>query len=182
MFAVIQTGGKQYKVALGDRLCVEKLAAEVGETVKLPEVLMFADGKDVQFGRPLLDVPVQGQVLRHARGPKIRVVKFKRRKDYRRTQGHRQAFTELQITAIGKHQWSAPKSQALPEPKAEAEPKAKAQSKPEAAPKAKAAAKPKAADKPKAAAKPKAADKPKTATKSKAPTKPKAKAGGKDGA
>ena len=140
MFAVIQSGGKQYKVALGDRLRVEKLPAEVGETVRLPEVLMFADGDDVQLGRPLLDVPVQGQVLRHARGQKIRVVKFKRRKDYQRTQGHRQAFTELQITAIGDHKWT------MPEPNAAAEPKP--------------AAEQQAADEPKAAAKPEAAAKP----------------------
>lgn len=101
MYAVIKTGGKQYKVAVGDKLKVEKLTAEEGSVVKLEQVLMLADGAQVKFGAPLLSTTVSATVLAHGRGSKIRVFKMKRRKDYRRTLGHRQAYTELQITAIG---------------------------------------------------------------------------------
>ena len=98
MYAVIETGGKQYKIALGDKLKVEKLDAAEGESVDLGRALMVADGERLH-----LDAAdaVHATVLAHGRGDKIRVFKMKRRKDYRRTRGHRQAYTEIQITAIG---------------------------------------------------------------------------------
>ncbi len=102
MFAVVETGGKQYKVAVGDRLKVEKLLAEEGEAISLDRVLMVADGENVSVGNPVLDGrSVAAKVVRQGRADKIRVFKMKRRKGYRRTQGHRQAFTELEITSIG---------------------------------------------------------------------------------
>ena len=100
MYAVIETGGKQYKVVVGDKLKVEKLAADEGASVELRRVLMVADGENITLGPPLAETSVSATVLSHGRGVKIRVFKMKRRKDYRRTQGHRQAYTEIQITAI----------------------------------------------------------------------------------
>ncbi len=99
---MIQTGGKQYRVAAGDRLRVEKLAAEIGTTVELDQVLLLADGDQVQIGQPLLT----GQVVRatvkaHGRAKKVRIVKFRRRKHYLKRQGHRQWFTEIEITGVG---------------------------------------------------------------------------------
>lgn len=101
MYAVIETGGKQYKVAVGDRLKVEKLAAAEGASVELGRVLMVADGERVTVGSPTPEATVSATVLGHGRGDKIRVFKMKRRKNYRRTQGHRQSYTEIEITAVG---------------------------------------------------------------------------------
>ena len=101
MYAVIETGGKQYKVAVGDKLKVEKLAADEGASVELGRVLMVADGENIALGSPAAETPVCATVLAHGRRGKIRVFKMKRRKHYRRTQGHRQSYTEIQITAIG---------------------------------------------------------------------------------
>lgn len=101
MYAVIETGGKQYKVAVGDKLKVEKLAADAGASVELARVLMVADGEQITLGAPAAETSVSATVLAHGRGRKIRVFKMKRRKHYRRTQGHRQPYTEIQITAIG---------------------------------------------------------------------------------
>ena len=101
MFAVVETGGKQYKVALGDKLKVEKLIAETGDSVSLDKVLMISDGDDVQVGNPVIEGrSVTATVLDQGKHDKIRVFKMKRRKGYRRTQGHRQQYTELEITAI----------------------------------------------------------------------------------
>jgi large subunit ribosomal protein L21 len=101
MFAVVETGGKQYKVSVGDRLKVEKLVAEAGDSISLDRVLMVADGENVAVGTPVLDGRVvEAKVLNQGRADKIRVFKMKRRKGYRRTQGHRQSFTELEITSI----------------------------------------------------------------------------------
>lgn len=101
MYAVIKTGGKQYRVAEGDKLKVEKLEAEEGASVDLDQVLMVADGDDVRIGTPFVDGGcVTATVTGHGRHDKIEVVKFKRRKKYHRFQGHRQYFTELQVTAI----------------------------------------------------------------------------------
>jgi len=100
MYAVIQTGGKQYKVAVGDKLRVEKLAADEGAQVALERVLLIADGVRLTTGADATDAAVQATVVGHGRGDKIRVFKMKRRKDYRRTMGHRQRYTELVITAI----------------------------------------------------------------------------------
>ena len=101
MYAVIETGGKQYKVAVGDRLKVEKLAADEGASVKFARLLLVADGGRVTVDSPTKEGAVSATVLGHGRGSRIRVFKMKRRKDYRRTLGHRQSYTEIQITAIG---------------------------------------------------------------------------------
>ncbi|MGH1542808.1 MAG: 50S ribosomal protein L21 [Arenicella sp.] len=101
MYAVIQTGGKQYKVAVGDKVKVELLKAEAGDQVDLDQVLMIADGENVQVGTPKLDSAVQAKVIRHARGDKLRILKFRRRQNSRTRGGHRQHYTELEITGIG---------------------------------------------------------------------------------
>lgn len=101
MYAVIVTGGKQYRVREGDRLRIEKLPAPAGETVEFDRVLMVSDGDEVKVGRPYLDGGrVSATVSAHGRGDKINVVKFRRRKNYLRRRGHRQDFTEVTITGI----------------------------------------------------------------------------------
>jgi len=101
MYAVIKSGGKQYRVKPGDTIKVEKISAEEGSEVRIDDVLLLADGDDIQVGTPLLaGASVTATVKSHGRGPKIRVVKFKRRKQYRKQMGHRQAYTELAINAI----------------------------------------------------------------------------------
>ena len=101
MYAVIQTGGKQYRVSEGDTLKVEKLAAEAGADIELDQVLMVADGDAVTVGRPYVPgCKVTATVKAHGRGDKVRIIKFRRRKHHLKRQGHRQWFTELQITGI----------------------------------------------------------------------------------
>ena len=101
MFAVIRTGGKQYKVAKDDVISVEKLAAEPGAVVELSEVLMIGDGAEVSNGAPLLDgASVSATVVEQTRAAKIIVFKKKRRHNYRRKKGHRQRLTVLRITDI----------------------------------------------------------------------------------
>ena len=101
MYAVVKTGGKQYRVAVGDRIQVESLKAEPGETVELDDVLLVADGSNVKIGTPTVgDATVKAKVAVHGRHKKVEIVKFKRRKGYKRTQGHRQNYTELEITEI----------------------------------------------------------------------------------
>lgn len=101
MYAVIKTGGKQYRVSEGDRLKVESLTAEAGSDIALDQVLMVGSGDDVTVGSPLVaNASVSARVLEHGRGKKVRIIKFKRRKHYRRQMGHRQNYTELQITGI----------------------------------------------------------------------------------
>ena len=101
MYAVIMTGGKQYKVREGDRLRIEKLAAPEGGTLEFDRVLMVSDGDTVKVGSPYVEGGrVHATVDAHGRGAKINVVKFKRRKNYLRRMGHRQDFTEVRITAI----------------------------------------------------------------------------------
>ncbi|MDH5631864.1 MAG: 50S ribosomal protein L21 [Gammaproteobacteria bacterium] len=101
MYAVIETGGKQYRVAVGDKLKVEKLTAAEGESVNLDRVLMIQDGGNVQVGKPTLDSKVSAKVVSHGRGEKVRIFKMRRRKHYRKQAGHRQDYTELEITGIG---------------------------------------------------------------------------------
>jgi large subunit ribosomal protein L21 len=101
MYAVIETGGKQYKVAIGDKLKVEKLTAAEGDSVNLDRVLMIADGENITVGAPVVESAVTATVVSHGKARKIKVFKMKRRKNYRRTQGHRQLFTEIEITGIG---------------------------------------------------------------------------------
>jgi large subunit ribosomal protein L21 len=101
MYAVIKTGGKQYRVSAGDRLKIEKLDAEIGSEITFDQVLMIGDGADIKMGAPLLHgAAVKATVLNQARGDKIRVFKMRRRKHYRKSQGHRQYFTEVQIADI----------------------------------------------------------------------------------
>ena len=101
MYAVIQTGGKQYRVAEGDTLRIEKIPAEEGATVELDKVLMVADGDAVRVGQPYLDGgKVTATVKSHGRAKKVTIIKFRRRKHHMKHQGHRQWFTELTITGI----------------------------------------------------------------------------------
>jgi len=101
MYAVIQTGGKQHRVSEGDTLMVEKLAAEEGAAVELDKVLLVADGDDVKVGTPYLEGgKVTATVKAHGRGNKVNIIKFRRRKQHLKRQGHRQWYTELQITGI----------------------------------------------------------------------------------
>ena len=101
MYAVIKTGGKQYRVAVGDKVKVESLKAEEGDKVTLDQVLMIGDGDKVEVGTPTLGKTVEATVLSNGRGKKLRIVKFRRRQNSRTRTGHRQNYTELEITAIG---------------------------------------------------------------------------------
>ncbi len=101
MYAVIRTGGKQYKVAAGGKLKVETLPAEVGSEIEINDVLMIADGDDIKIGAPVLaGASVKATVLSHGRGEKVMIFKMRRRKHYRKTQGHRQNYTEIRIDGI----------------------------------------------------------------------------------
>jgi large subunit ribosomal protein L21 len=101
MFAVLKTGGKQYKVSEGDLVRVEKLAGDVGEEVSLTQVLMVGSEDDLKIGAPYVDgCSVTGVVTKQFRDKKVLIFKFKRRKKYRRKNGHRQSLTELKITSI----------------------------------------------------------------------------------
>jgi large subunit ribosomal protein L21 len=126
MYAVLKTGGKQYKVAANDVIIVEKLVAEAGSTIDLDEVLMIGDGESAKVGTPMLDgAKVTAEVLEQKRGKKVIVFKKKRRKNYRRTRGHRQELTVLRITDIladGKKKASKAKAKAKPKAKAEEAP------------------------------------------------------------
>jgi large subunit ribosomal protein L21 len=101
MYAVIKTGGKQYKVEAGATLKVEKLVGDVGSKVVIDKVLMIADGDNTTIGAPLIaGATVNATVVSHGRAEKVMIFKFRRRKHYRKTQGHRQSFTEIQIGEI----------------------------------------------------------------------------------
>jgi large subunit ribosomal protein L21 len=101
VYAIIQTGGKQYRVSVGDVLRVERLSGERGDEVVLDQVLLVTDGEQTQVGRPLVEnATVRGQILQQGKAKKVLVFKKKRRKNYRRRQGHRQLFTALQIQEI----------------------------------------------------------------------------------
>ncbi len=101
MYAVIKTGGKQYRVQSGEKLKIELIPAEVGAQVNLDQVLMVADGDAITFGRPLVDgAKVVATVLAHGRHDKVKIFKMRRRKHYQKHQGHRQGFTEVKIDTI----------------------------------------------------------------------------------
>jgi len=101
MYAVIATGGKQYRVTKGETLRVEKLAGEEGSTVELGNVLMIADGDKLSVGTPSLGkAKVTATIKAQGRGKKVDIVKFRRRKHYRHQAGHRQSFTEIEVTDI----------------------------------------------------------------------------------
>jgi large subunit ribosomal protein L21 len=137
MYAVIKTGGKQYKVAAGDTLKVEKLAGDVGSKVVIDKVLMIADGDNTTIGAPIIaGAKVNATVVSHGRADKVMIFKFRRRKHYRKTQGHRQSFTEILINDVNGKGAVAAKPAAEPKPAAKT---AKAPAAKPAAKKAKAA-------------------------------------------
>ena len=101
MYAVIKTGGKQFKVTEGDTLKVEKLSTEVGKVLNLNSVLTLVDGDKVTIGTPIVKgASVGATVISHGRGDKVKIFKMNRRKGYRKSQGHRQSFTEIKIDKI----------------------------------------------------------------------------------
>jgi len=134
MFAIVRTGGKQYRVAAGDKIAVEKIEGEAGDTVSLGDVLLAGDGGEVKDAKGLT---VSAEIIAQTRGEKVIVFKKRRRHNYRRRNGHRQSLTLLRITAVGEARKAAPKKDAAP--KTEAAPVTEAK----AAPAAKKAAAPK---------------------------------------
>ncbi|MCE2424523.1 MAG: 50S ribosomal protein L21 [Pseudomonadales bacterium] len=103
MFAVFESGGKQHRVVEGEVVRLERLDGEPGDNIVFDRVLMIAEGDDVAIGEPLVEGgSVTGEVVSQGRGKKITVIKFKRRKNYLRKKGHRQAFTDVRITAISR--------------------------------------------------------------------------------
>jgi large subunit ribosomal protein L21 len=102
MYAVMTTGGKQYRVSAGEKLKIEQISAEVGAEIVLDQILLVADGDALTMGAPLVaGAQVTARVLGHGRGEKVRIFKLNRRKHYRRQQGHRQNYTEIEILGIG---------------------------------------------------------------------------------
>ena len=101
MYAVVKTGGKQYKVSVGEKLKVEQIPAELDSQIELTEVLMIADGESVKVGAPFIEgAKVTAKVVAHGRGEKVRIFKMRRRKHYQKRQGHRQNFTQIEIVAL----------------------------------------------------------------------------------
>ena len=101
MYAVIKTGGKQYRVAAGEKLKIEQIPADIGTEIVLDQVLLVADGDNLKMGKPLVaGAKVQAKVLAQGRHDKVRIFKLRRRKHYQKHQGHRQGYTELEITGI----------------------------------------------------------------------------------
>ena len=138
MFAIVRTGGKQYRVAAGDKIAVEKIDGEAGDTVSLGDILLAGDGGEVKSADGLV---VSAEIIAQTRGEKVIIFKKRRRHNYRRRNGHRQSLTLLRILAVGDAKKAAPKKEAAA--KAEAAPAAEAKAAPapeavkkEAAPKA----------------------------------------------
>lgn len=101
MIAIFQTGGKQYIVSKGDKIQIEKKAGEVGDTLTFDKVLFTADGSNYQLGKPdVKGVTVEGKILKQARARKIHILKYKAKSKYRKKQGHRQNYTEVEITKV----------------------------------------------------------------------------------
>ena len=100
MYAIIETGGKQYRVQNGDQIAVEKLNIADGEQVVFDKVLVVGEGADVKVGAPYVDTTVEGKVIKSGKGKKVIIFKYKAKKDYRKKQGHRQPYTLVEITAI----------------------------------------------------------------------------------
>ena len=101
MYAVIKTGGKQYRVAAGETIKVERLSADVGQDVTIDQVVAVGRGADLVLGAPLVaGASVVASVVSHGRHPKVRIFKMHKRKHYRKSQGHRQSFTEIRISAV----------------------------------------------------------------------------------
>ena len=147
MYALVKTGGKQYRVSKDDTILVERLAAEEGEQIILNDIVMLGDGDKVTIGTPLVDgAGVSATVMRQTRGPKIIIFRRKRRKNHRRTQGHRQDLTLLKINDIAEDAKSLktakPAAKAAPKAAASGDAPAKKAAPKKAAPKAAAAKKP----------------------------------------
>ena len=129
MYALVKTGGKQYRVAKDDKILVERIAADEGAEIILDDIIMLGDGDKVTVGTPRVDgAAVSAKVVRQTRGPKIIIFRRKRRKNHRRTQGHRQDLTLLKITGIAENGASlkpkaAPAKKAAPKAEAKATPK-----------------------------------------------------------
>jgi len=186
MFAIVRSGGKQYRVAPGDKIVVEKLDGNAGDKINLGDILLAGEGSSL---KSVDGLKVAAEIVAQVKGEKVTVFKKRRRHNYRRKKGHRQQHTILQITAIGDHKMekkAPPKAEAkpAPEPKTEAkpapEPKAEAKPTPEAkaevkAEKAAAPAKAETAKKPAAKAAPKKAAPKKASTENAAPAKAAAK-------
>jgi len=101
MYAVIKTGGKQYRVVAGEKIRIEQILAEIGSELVIDQVLMVADGDNISMGQPLVDgATVKATVLEQGRHDKVRIFKMRRRKHHQKHQGHRQNYTEIQITGI----------------------------------------------------------------------------------
>jgi len=101
MYAVVKTGGKQYRVSAGEKLRIEQIGADVGQEIVLDQVLLVADGEALRMGAPLVSgATVKARVLSHGRGDKVHIFKMRRRKHYRKSQGHRQNYTEIEILGI----------------------------------------------------------------------------------
>jgi len=146
MYAVIKTGGKQYKVKEGDVITVEKIKKQAGEKVVFDEVLMIGEGKKTEIGTPYLDAAkVYGYVVENGKGDKLIIYKYKAKKDYRKKQGHRQPYSMVEITGINEDK-PRPEKKEEPE-KTEAAAKPKKAGKPSAKPAGKAAEAKKAEDK-----------------------------------
>ncbi len=171
MFAIVRTGGKQYRVAAGDKIAVEKIDGEAGDTVSLGDILLAGDGGEVKSADGLV---VSAEIIAQTRGEKVIVFKKRRRHNYRRRNGHRQSLTLLRILAVGEAKKGAPKKEAAPKaeaaPATEAKAAAPAKEAPAKAAPAKEAA-PKKAAAPKAEAAEKAAPAKKPAAKKAAPKK-----------
>ena len=143
MYAVIETGGKQYRVKEGDVIVVEKLKAEVGEKVEFDRVLCLGEGDKVTIGQPYLDSAVTGQIVENGKGEKVIIFKYKSKKDYRKKQGHRQPFSKVEILTLdGKPtvKREAPKASAPAKAAAPAKKEAPAKEAPKASEPAKKAA------------------------------------------
>ena len=169
MFAIVRTGGKQYRVAAGDKIAVEKIDGEAGDTVSLGDVLLAGDGGEVKSADGLV---VSAEIIAQTRGEKVIVFKKRRRHNYRRRNGHRQSLTLLRILAVGEAKKAAPKKEAAPKAEAAPATEAKAAAPAKEAP-AKAAPAKEAAPKKAAAPKAEAAEAPakKPAAKKAAPKK-----------
>ena len=133
MYAIIETGGKQYRVQQGDVITVEKLNAEVGDKVCFDHVLVLGEGEGIQIGTPYVGTAVEGTVVEEGKGKKVIIFKYKSKKDYRKKQGHRQPYTMVEITGLGVES-EAPKAEEAP--KEEKAPKAEKAHKAKKAPKA----------------------------------------------
>ena len=116
MYAVIKSGGKQHKVAEGEIITIEKIDAEEGSNVEFSEVLVVNKEGNLQVGRPLLEgAKVIGKVINHLKAPKITIIKMKRRKDWRKKQGHRQNLSKVEIKSIETKSWHIKKQVEAPE-------------------------------------------------------------------